>query len=208
MNKRTLIAVPCFDMIHTDFVRSLIEMEKPGNVACGFIQNTLIYNARNMIAHNAIEDGFDRVLWLDSDMILPPDAMRVLSDDMDKGLDFVSALYVRRKLPHTPVVYDDVMWRVNDDGTVEVKATPYNDYPENAIFMIDGAGFGCCMTSVNLLRDMVSIYGAPFTPLMGMGEDLAFCWRAKQSGVSLFCDSNVICGHIGQYIYTADDNKQ
>lgn len=199
---KTLIAIPCMDMIHTGFARSLLSMDKPGEVVCVLVQNTLIYNARNLIAQKAIEEGFDRVLWLDSDMVIPEDAMTILSDDMDKGMDFVSGLYFKRKPPYTPVIYNDVDWKVNDDGTVEVKAVPFEDYLKNQIFLIDGSGFGCCMTSISLLKDMVEKFGAPFTPLMGMGEDLAFCWRMGKAGYNLFCDSRVKCGHIGQYVYS------
>lgn len=200
---KTLIAVPCLDMINTDFARCLFEMQKDTETAITFAQGTLVYEARNMIANNAIRCGFDRVLWLDSDMIIPPDAMKRLAEDME-GKDFVTALYFRRKPPAKPVVYNEVRWEVKEHQ-VDTTTKSFTDYPEDQIFEIQGAGFGCCMTSVDLLKAVVEMYGSPFTPMLGMGEDLAFCWRVMQTGRKMYCDSRIKCGHIGQYIYTEKD---
>lgn len=202
---KTLIAVPCMDMIHTKFVQAFERMAKPQGTTVAFIPNTLIYEARNSIAQNAVKEGFDRVLWLDSDMDMPWNAMIELNKTMDTGKDFVTAMYYRRKPPAYPVVCDEVEWKVHDNGVVETKAHSYTGYPICEVFEIGGSGFGCCMTSAALLRDMVEKYGVPFTPLMGMGEDLAFCWRARQHGWKLWCDSHVECGHVGQHAYDFHD---
>lgn len=198
---KTLIAVPCFDMIHTGFVKSFIDLEKPDGTAYAFITNTLIYEARNMIAQKSIEEGFDRVLWLDSDMIIPQDALIMLNADMDTGKDFVCGLYFTRKPPVNPVVCDNIFRRVKEDGEVESAASSYINYPKDSLFEIAGAGFGCVMTSADLLKRLVERYGAPFTPMMGMGEDLSFCLRATCIGAKMYCDSRVKCGHIGQTVF-------
>ena len=198
---RTLIAVPCFDMVHTDFMKCMLDMVKDDNTSYTVIKNSLIYNARNTIAQNAIRYGFDRVLWLDSDMLFPPYILPELSEHMDKGLDFVSGLYYMRSEQKRPVVYSDVWYKVTsneaESGATPVDAMPYG------LFEVGGAGFGCVMTSVTMLKVLVERYGAPFTPMMGLGEDLAFCWRAKQNGFKMYCDSRIKCGHIGQAVYGA-----
>jgi hypothetical protein len=81
-------------------------------------------------------------------------------------------------------------------------------YPKNNLFDVAGCGFGCCITSVPLLKRMIDKYGAPFYPLMGMGEDLSFCHRANEIGETLFCTSKVKVGHIGQYIYDEKDFEE
>ena len=196
---RTLIAVPCFDIVHTDFMKCMLDMVKDDNTSYTVIKNSLIYNARNTIAQNAIRYGFDRVLWLDSDMLFPPYILPELAEHMDKGLDFVSGLYYMRSEQKKPVVYSDV-WYTLTNNTAESGATPVDAMPYG-LFEIGGAGFGCVMTSVTMLKKLVERYGAPFTPMMGLGEDLAFCWRAKQNGFKMYCDSRIKCGHIGQAVY-------
>lgn len=197
---RTLIAVPCYDFVHADFTRSIMEMEKPEGTGFAMVTATLIYTARNLIAKKAIETGFDRVLWLDSDMTFPEDTLIRLSADMDEGADLVSGLYFTRKTPTVPCIQSEVVWEVKSDGWVETSATNYMDYPKDQVFKIAGCGFGCVMTSVDLLKRMCEKYGSPFYPLLGMGEDTTFCWRAKKDGVDLYCDSRVKCGHIGSSV--------
>ena len=42
---------------------------------------------------------------------------------------------------------------------------------------------------------------APFDPLPFLGEDYFFCWKAKQLGYKLWCDSRIKVGHVGEYVY-------
>lgn len=199
---KTLIAIPTHDNVPVEFVRSFLNLQKPEGTTYSIIPGTLIYEARNLIAQKAVENNIDRVLWLDADMIVPPDALVRLAEDMEAtGADFVTGLYFRRKPPTNPVISADFYWRVNDDGNVETAATSFINYPKDAVFRVNGTGFGCCMTSGALLREMVEKYGSPFTPLMGIGEDYAFCYRVTRAGHAILCDSRIKCGHIGTYVY-------
>lgn len=202
IGKRVLIAVPCHDMVHARFTRSLMELYKPAGTGFAMIQNTLIYNARNLIARQAFENEFDYVLWLDSDMIFPCYTLKRLLDDMD-GRDYVTALCFSRNENSMPCIYYSVDWSV-DNAEVKTSADVMSDYPKDSLFEVAGSGFACVMTSTALLWDMVERYGAPFCPLMGMGEDMTFCFRAKQAGYKLYCDSRIKIGHIGEKIYDED----
>ena len=204
--KKTLIAIPCFDMVHADFMKAMLELEKPEGTSFALIKNTLIYNARNTIAQNAIASGFERVLWLDSDIVFKNNLLIRLHEDLDAGRDFVSGLYFMRNKKTAPVVYSDIWYKVTNDEA-SCGAKNYWDYPIQTVFECAGAGFGCVMTSVELLKELVGRYGAPFTPMMGISEDLAFCWRAKHNGFGMYCDGRIKCGHIGSYVYTGDDYK-
>lgn len=203
---KTLIAVPCFDMVHTDFMQSLIALEKPADTSFTVVKNTLINVARNVIAKNAVKAGFDRVMWLDSDMKFSPDILMKLSADMDKGLDLVTGLYFTRKPPLKPVIYSELSWE-KVDGNPDVRAGNFYDYPEG-LTEIAGCGFGCCLTSVDLLNRVGERFGLPFDPLPGLGEDLAFCWRCIQIGATMYADTTVKCGHIGQMVFDELEFKE
>lgn len=205
---RYMIAVPCHEMVHAEFMRSLMELQRPDDTAFAVVTNTLIYTARNAIAENAVKMGFDRVLWLDSDMVIPSDAMIRLSDDLDEGREIVSGLYFTRKEPITPCIYKELHWKVKPDGWVDTGHEVYKNYYRDDIFEIASCGFGCVMTTVSLLRRMIQKYGAPFYPLMGMGEDNSFCWRVTQDGGTIYCDSRVKCGHVGQYTFCEKDYSE
>ena len=94
---KTLICIPCMDMVHTEFMKSLLAMRRPGETKIVISQSSLIYDARNNMARQAVKGGFDRVMWLDSDMSFEPDLMERLSARLDEGCDFVSGLYFTRK---------------------------------------------------------------------------------------------------------------
>lgn len=202
---KTLIAVPCHEMVHARFAWSLMELDKPENTAFTMITNTLIYTARNTIAQNAIKYGFDRVMWFDSDMVFSPDTLVRLSEDLDEGKEFVTGIYFSRSEPVRPIIHKDIQWRVKDDGWIDSSAELYYDYPKDDLFEVAACGFGCCMTSVPLLKRMCDKYGAPFYPLMGMGEDTTFCYRAIQDGEKIYCDSRVKAWHIGNHEFGEND---
>ena len=184
--KKTLIAIPCLDMVHTKFFESFSLMDKEGT-SMTTVTNTMIYSARNLIAANAIDAGFDRVLWLDSDMTFPKDMIRRLSDAMDKtGAGLVSGLYFTRN--------SDVF--VDAAKLVDAGADMIYEYPDD-IIEIKACGFGCCLTSVDLIKRVGDKFGSPFTPIDGMGEDLSFCYRVSQLGEKMYCDTRIKCGHVG-----------
>ena len=187
------------DTMPTPFVEAFINLQKTGHTTYTFVKNTLIYNARNLIARSAVEKGFDRVLWLDSDVVVKPDTLVNLMRDMDTGIDFVSGVYFKRALPTAPVIYKNVWWNVTE-GAADAGAENATEIPAE-LFEVAGAGFGCCMTSARLLKDLVDRVGAPFTPLIGVSEDLSFCLRAAQAGYKLYCDGRIKCGHVGQIEY-------
>ncbi len=70
---RTLICIPCLDMVHTEFMRNLLSLRIIGEAQFAIAQSSLVYDSRNILSVQAICDGFDRTLWLDSDMTFDPD---------------------------------------------------------------------------------------------------------------------------------------
>lgn len=199
-----LIAVPCMDMMHTSFTQSLMSMERIGSCQFAFIRNSLVYDARNMIVNTAIDGDFDRVLWLDSDMVFDTDIMIKLAQDLDEGREMVCGLFFRRQSPYKPCIYDTLYITQNDDGTMTPHSRIYEDFPRNEIFPIKAVGFGAVMTSVKMLRQIRDEFGQPFTPAVGFGEDLSFCARADQLGIGMYCDSRIKVGHCGQQIVTEE----
>lgn len=186
------------DMVHTIFLKSLLSMDRIGQCGFAFSCSSLIYDARNQLAKQAVNEGYDRVLWLDSDMDFQPDLLKQLSADMDEGREFVSGLYFKRKAPVKPVIYKSLGF-YKDEGVEGVTpvAVPYEDYPQDSIFTIAACGFGGCLVSVDLINRVGQKFGLPFSPVMGFGEDLSFCTRVSELGVEMYCDSRVKMGHVG-----------
>ena len=201
---KILIAIPCMDSMPVEFVKSLLYLEKLG-ASVAFHPNSLVYDSRNLLSLTAIENGFDRVMWFDSDMAFNPDTLRILSEDMDiiPDADMVTGLYVKRRYPIIPVIYSQLEMPGKDaNGKPTNNIKPYLDYPKDTVFLIKGCGFGCVMTSVKLLKHVWDTFGPAFAPLPWAGEDIAFCHRVNELGYPIYCDSRVSCGHIGTNIFT------
>lgn len=203
---RTLIAIPCMDTIPTDFAQCLLHLHKGDNVSVMFKKNSLVYDSRNLISLTAIEQKFDRVMWFDSDMMFTPLTMQILQKDMTENqIDIVTGLYFKRNTDALPVIYDELdPPTTGDDGKPVKHIHEYEDYPQDTIFPVNGCGFGCVLTSTKLLKDVWDHFGPAFSPFPWAGEDISFCYRVKQLGYPIYCDSNVTCGHIGQFVYTED----
>ena len=194
---RTLIAVPCMDQVSAHFAQSLAMLEKVGDCAIAFQVGSLIYNSRNDLAVQAVKMGADQVLWLDSDMLFTPDTMKRLIEAKKYG-DIVSGLYFRRVAPYRPVLFDTLT--IDDEGC---KWTEPKEIPAEP-FEVAGVGFGCVLTPTEVFLSVMEKHGYLFQPLKGVGEDLSFCWRARQCGYKIAVDPSIACGHVGHHIVTRD----
>ena len=189
---KTLIAIPAMDRMYTITVQCLANIRPVGDYGTKFMIGMQVDMARNLLAKFAIEHGFDRILWIDSDMTFDPDIMERLSADLDAGYDVVCGIFFKRKFPVEPAIYK----RMSPE-----KIETYADYPKDALFPVEGCGFGGVMMKTEVLLDLED---APFTPRNGLGEDFSFCVRMAEHGRRIGCDSRVKMGHIGISVYSEE----
>lgn len=201
---RTFIAIPCMESIPTVTVKSLMELRIPESTSISFTMNSLIYDARNAMALQACDNDYDRIMWLDSDMTFDPDLFERLSARMDEGYEFVTGLYFTRRMPILPVIYKDVYCK-EEDGKQKPCSDEYADYPRDSLFEIKGCGFGGCMMTTDLVKDIHWRYGYPFSPILGFSEDLSFCQKVTQAGHKIYCDSSIKLGHKSHCIVQESD---
>lgn len=194
-------------MTHTRFMLNLMGLKRTADTKISITVASLIYDSRNSMAQKAMEGGFDRLMFLDSDMQFSPDLLERLSADMDSGLDYVSALCFMRMIPTKPCVYKNVTYGKNDFGIYHT-CDSMLDYPKNQLFEVEASGFGAVMMNTRLIEQVAKNYGMPFSPMMGFGEDISFCWKAKQLGAKLYCDSRIKVGHLGTYCYGEEDFEE
>jgi len=190
---RTMIAVPCMDMVHTYFFASMLSLRKPEGTEVAVASCSLVYDARHLLAMKALNEGFDRVLWLDSDMNFQPDLMERLSADLEAGMDFVTALYFTRKNPVKPCIYELCRPIPAGKGTTIPKAEAFREIPKEP-FEIEGCGFGAVMMTTDVIRSAGPL---PFFPTEGFGEDLTFCRKVRAAGGKIWCDPRIQADHVG-----------
>ena len=204
---KLIILIPCMDMVHTAFMRSLLMLNTVGHdVTYGISSGSLIYDSRNKLLETAKKSGADSLLWVDSDMDLPMNTIQQLSADIDAGCAIVSGLCFKRKPPYTPCIYKQCEIQQIGDGKVVPLATIYEDYPKHDLFEVEAHGGACVMMTMEAVERITKAYGPyPYIPVGGFGEDLSFCMRARAAGIKLYCDSRIRPGHVGLYTYTEAD---
>ena len=186
---KVMIAVPTVDYVHAEFVKCLarlcLKLAKDGIEAdVEIMSGTLVYIARNRLAHKAIENGYTHVLWLDSDMTFNEN---VLDDLMFCQKDMMCGAFVSRRPPYGACVFTSI-----DDPAHMEKVENFGIEP----FRVGGCGFAVVLTSVELLRTVWDRFGTCFRPTEKYGEDIAFCDRVRAVGGDIWCEPTVRPGHI------------
>ena len=196
MSKKILIAVPCMDMVSARFASSLATLKKGvGDCIVSFIIGSLVYDSRNRLAEYAVRINADYILWLDSDMTFPPDVLERMMKVMDEhdDIDILTGLYFRRSTPFTPVAFEVL----ETDEKGELVFENMDEIPDG-IREVAGCGFGCVLMKTDCLFDIAGQEGPVwFSPLANVGEDCAFCMRARKYGYKIYIDPSIEFGHMG-----------
>lgn len=144
--------------------------------------HSLVYDAREQAAEYFLQSDCDSLLFLDSDMVPPADMLVKL---IEHNKPIVSALAFRRVPNYEPCIFKTV-----EEGNSQI----YHNYPKG---LIEVAGVGMACTLIK--REVFEKVPQPWFTPNKLGEDLAFCKRATETGIPIFCDTTLICGHVGTY---------
>jgi len=158
------------------------------NVTWAF--DTFICGAREMIVKQAIEGGYDYVLFLDGDMIWPENMINILVKKAEKmQAPVISGMYCFRNAPHYPMLYE----ANNDEKDTFSFTIPAKDQ-WGSIFAVDATGFGACLLRTDLFKKV----SEPWFALEGKGTEDIFFFRKtrKELGIKVLVDTSICCGHI------------
>ncbi|NCB27352.1 MAG: glycosyltransferase [Bacteroidia bacterium] len=193
---RILIGTPTAKYIESETFGSIYNLSVPEHVGTWFecFYGYNIAQIRNLMADYAINHGFDYMLWVDSDIILPRDTLEKM---LASGKDIISGLYVQRLPDKTiPEVY---IWRGNRLVNADVAELTGED-----LISVWGVGFGCVLTKTNVLRDIgypQFEYKNSLDHANTVSEDVDFCLKARRKGYDIFLDPTIQCKHIGTRIH-------
>ena len=188
-----LIAVPSFDTkVDVDCVKSIYDLDRPyeAHVDLEFVTGYDCAKARNDIAKKAMDGDYDYVFMVDSDIVLPKNALvKLLLNQTDICFGVYPRKYkdeievIKAGKPYVWVVYKAE--EANFEDVVEVKA----------------AGFGCALIDTDVFKKISFPYFKYETYEDGslLSEDYYFCEKAKDYGYTIYADFGVRCGHIGRF---------
>lgn len=152
-----------------------------------FVQNSLVYQAREQIAEAFLRSNHDALVMIDSDMTFHHEAVDRLAHFKKP---FVTAKAFKRVPPYQPCFYTQVDRDENGKVSLQVPI----QYEHNSLLEIQGAGMACALITREAFEAVKPPY---FDPMPGLGEDLSFCYKLKEAGVPMYCDTGMQFGHVG-----------
>lgn len=155
-----------------------------------------IVDARNGMLEASLKDPSDYIVWIDDDMIVPPDfASRMIGHlEAHPEIDYVGGIAYKKAEPFSPCAFCE---RLDDEGAgFWVTRKPYR------LQEVTVTGFACIAGRGSSFRKVADITnGAPFIYKHGVGEDRAFCYHARSIGQRIFVDTGCMVGHVGPFVF-------
>jgi len=171
-----------FQFVHSFPLMMVTAMRAGISIEYELRGHSLVYDAREEAAKKLLSSDCDALLFLDSDMA-PPANMIVRLAGHDKPI--VSALAFRRVPDYEPCIFKSV-----SDTDAEV----YADYPKG-LAVVSATGMACTL----IKREVLAKTPQPWFTPGKLGEDLSFCRRVTEAGFPIYCDTTLICKHVGTY---------
>lgn len=199
IERRVLLGVASAGKPTTPFIESLSRLKLPRNVAelkRSVAIGNYIPGQRELIMSDAVDAGYDYLLFVDDDIVLPEDALEKLitTAEADSRTAVVGGLYYSRDSARPIAVAD---WNSADTSTAHIPAfTSWSTDP------VDGIGFGCALLRVSVAEKL----GPPYFPahiyierqarrVRQCDEDYLYCERARKGGYLVRLDARVRCPH-------------
>ena len=213
---RILIAVPTFESIYPDTFKSIYGLDSCGHeLLFDFIRGYDVATARNKIAQRAIDEKADYVLMVDNDVVIPENALEILTENLT---DVCLGYYAHRDADNLYRGNTSVCKLYQHDGKKyknyplesEYSARELRDLWEAGQFQlqIHGGGMGCAFINVDVFRRLRYpwyqwlIYADDQRGMLS--EDLYFCEQCRSHHIPIYTDTRLSCGHILRHVQWPD----
>jgi len=132
------------------------------------------------------------LLTIDSDIIPPTNALRMVKEAKEKQLDYLSAVCFSFQFnePFAVVMKKDPKGR---DGYIQ--AIPQG---KPGIYEVDATGLACVVLSRRLVNEFQGTFKDKIDSkgMLERDADFDFCERIKKVGYKVYIDTRVICDHM------------
>ena len=147
----------------------------------------------------------DWLLWVDSDIVVTPDSLKLIWDSADKvsrpvvsGTYFVSKENERSLMQPFPALFKE--------GSNKHELQIIHPLPKNELIKVDSAGFGFLLMHKSIvpkLREVSPNYSL-FAEEEGVGdkyisEDIVFFRKLKATGIDLYAHTGAVVQHMKRF---------
>jgi hypothetical protein len=193
---RILLAIPTAKYVEVDTFKSMWDLRVPNNCELEF-QYFFGYNIqqiRNLQASWMLNNAYDYVLHVDSDMKFPAHTLEQLLSIQTDRIGITSGIYIQRH-DHDKVceVY------VSDSHTGGHKHLPAHALTPHRVLEVEAVGFGCCLVHRKVYEQVQNPWFEYKNDLdfrNVISEDVDFCMKAKQAGFQTAVHTGLHYGHI------------
>lgn len=207
---RLVALVPVATALEPECEASLQKLRAQGITVRVMRGASAIDAARSQMAHDALKDGFERLLWVDADIAFEvTDVDRLVADDRP----FICGIYPKKNaralachlMPGTSeVVFGEEGGLIEilyaSGGFTLVHKDVYEAVQKHSALPVCNEQFGNAMVP----------YYQPFVHESEKGpwylaEDFAFSERARRAGFQVWADTRIRLRHIGRYAFQWED---
>jgi hypothetical protein len=203
---RCIVLVPIGGYLEPECARGLAQLEARGYRVRAVPRYAAIDQGRSQMATDAVLEGYDALMWIDSDIGFDADAVDMLREHDEP---IVCGIYPRKGrrelacnlLPDTPKI---LFGEGGDLLEIRYAAMGFC-YTQRVVYetMIVHEQLPIC----NKQFDRITVpYFLPMLLPDGdehwyMNSEYSFCERARRSGFRIMADTRIRLGHIGRYSY-------
>lgn len=208
--RRCVILVPFTGFIHQECDSALKELERRGYQVRRVGGFAAIDQGRNQMSTDALMDGFEETMWIDSDVGFHPDEIERLRSH---ALPITCGVYPqkgKRALACHVVPGTANVTFGKRGGLVEIQyaGTGFLHIRREVYLTIQRA-LNLPVCNERFQHPMIPFFHPMLRPIEDgywyLAEDYAFCERARQSGFKIFADTSIRLWHIGTYRYGWED---
>lgn len=209
-NLKVLVGVPSMTMVHARFALCLnamfnfIQQAKIGSyksqkVALCNVRGSILANQRVDIVRMALKEGYQYILWIDSDQTFPKSTLHHL---IIREVDVVAANIATKSVPASPTARRKPLTGEPNSGM-----PVFTDPESKGLEEVWRVGTGLMLVKTKVYKDIgVNCFDQPWREdwQKYQGEDWSMCEKIEAAGYKIHVDHDIsqVIGHLGEFEYT------